>query len=114
MGSGVQRWYFNIRTWAPSEAEWEFALSLLPEHERAQVTRFRFDKGATQPSAAPLPLVCLPARRRRAVLAPRPQTLPGAGAPRTTQTFACMKETAWDAEWISGLRVAGFFLFTNP
>ena len=40
----VLRWAVNISIWEPEPQEWAFLLELLPEAERADVERFKFDK----------------------------------------------------------------------
>ncbi|KAK9082409.1 hypothetical protein Syun_031827 [Stephania yunnanensis] len=37
---GVHRWFFNTAQWNPSEHEFSFLLSVLPQHEQSAITRF--------------------------------------------------------------------------
>ncbi|KAK6929061.1 4'-phosphopantetheinyl transferase domain [Dillenia turbinata] len=40
MEKGVQRWLVDISKWNPSEDDFAFALSLLPQHEHCFITRY--------------------------------------------------------------------------
>lgn len=37
------RWALNVGTWQPSENEWAFLMNLIPEGERAEVSKYRFE-----------------------------------------------------------------------